>query len=241
MQFFIFPWFFRVNIDLQKSPGSSGRHSRCPAELSEWYFSERNKPFQTFGLWARKFRVSDETKTAKMSKLHAMCIEKHFETKGFFLEKNIILNLFVDLEWTSSSFWRKFSTRVSKWKSTWPVELFEKGFFGRRYNFISSYGSSEEKLNCKKTPVLSGMHSRYPAEVTEGQILEEAKVFKFLGSERESLMLLGKQICQYCQNGSPCDRRSFWSRRVFISKKNFFKSSSRHLVEVFRNLGKNID
>ena len=115
-------------LTCKKTPVLSGMLFGCPGEFSEWHFSRRNKTFQTLGLWARMFRFSGETRTAKMSKLHAICSEKHFETKGFFSKRNIILTLFVDFDWTNSKFWQNFPTRVSKLKTTWPPELFEKPF-----------------------------------------------------------------------------------------------------------------
>ena len=112
----------------KKTPVSSGRHSRCPGELSELHFSRRTKGFQTFGLWARMFRVSGETKTSEMSKLHAICWEKHFERKGFFLKKKhnfetvcwfrmsksqflakrFDKGLEIEIHVTSRTFWKRF-------------------------------------------------------------------------------------------------------------------------------------
>ena len=154
-------------------------------------------------------------------------------------KKNLILTLFVDLEWRNSSFWRNFSTRVSKLKCKWPVKLFGKGFFGRRYIFIPSYGSSEEKLACRKTPVLSGMHSRYPAEHSEGQIFEKKQQFSTSWAPSENFW-------GYCENNF--DRIAKTAVHVigeafgvewFLFQKINFKFSFRLLVEEFRTLGKN--
>ena len=165
-----------------------------------------------------------------------------FWDKRFVCKKNNISALFAVSEWRNSSsrLWQNFSTKVSKLKSTWPVERFEKKLFGGRYSFVSSYAFSEEKLTGKNNRFLSGMHSRGPAELYEGICSRRNKIFKLLGSERESLGLLTKHIWLNCQNCSPCGQRSFWIRMIFISLKKQLWINFRHLAEEFRNLGKNI-
>ena len=132
------------------------------------------------------FLVSDETKTAEMSKLHAMCSEKHFESKGFSAKKNNISTLFADFEWKNSRLWPNFSTKVSKLISMCPVGLFEKSFLGRSCNFKSTYVFSEEKLNFK-CPGLSRRLFRCPAEHSGRQFSRRSKNFLFFWALNENL------------------------------------------------------
>ena len=106
-----------------------------------------------------------------------------FWDKRFVCQKNIISALFAVSEWRNSSsrLWQNFSTKVSKLKSTWPVERFEKNLFGGRYSFVSSYAFSEEKLTGKNNRFLSGMHSRGPAELYEGHFSRRNKNFQTFG------------------------------------------------------------
>ena len=166
--------------------------------------------------------------------------ETLWDKRFFFAKKYIISNLFADFEWRNSRLWQNFSTKVSKLKSTWPVEIFEKKLFGGGYNFVSSYGFSEENLTGKNNRVLSGMHSRCPAEFSEGHFSGRNKIFQTFGLWARIFGLLTKHIWQNCQNCSPCDQRSFWIAMIFISLKKQHWIVFRPLAEEFRNLGKNI-
>ena len=107
---------------------------------------------------------------------------------------------------------------MSKTKSTWPDELFGETFFGRRSNFISFNGFSEENLICKKFQCSSVRHSSCPVEQSKGQISGRNKTFLFLGSEQECFRFLAKQIWQSCQNCIPCDQSNLWSKLNFFPK-----------------------
>ena len=121
----------------------------------------------------------------------------------------------------------------------WPVEIFEKSFFGKSCNFISSYVFFEEKL-IFKTPGLSGRLSRCPAENSGRQFSRGKKNYLFfLGSEWESFGFPAKRIWQSCQNCNPCDQRSL-GIKWFFSKQINFESFSWDLAKEFWTRGKSI-
>ena len=112
---------------------------------------------------------------------HSICsAEKNFETKGFF-PKKYVWHSFLILNEEIPDLWQKFSTRVSKTKSTWPEELFGKTLFGGRYNLMSFDGCSEENLICKKTQGSSVRHSTRPVEHSKGPNSGRNKTFLTFG------------------------------------------------------------
>ena len=76
--------------------------------------------------------------------------------KILFSKKTKTCLFFPNLNEENPDFWQKFSRRVSTTKSTSPEEHFEKTFFGRRYNFGSFHGFSEENLICQKISMFIG-------------------------------------------------------------------------------------
>ena len=113
---------------------------------------------------------------------HMFCREKILEKRVFFSKKNkYVWYSFLILNDEVPDLWQKFSTRVSKTKSTWPEEVFGETFFGRRHNLISFDGFPEEILICKKTPGSSVRHSTRPVEHSKGQISGRNKTFLTFG------------------------------------------------------------
>ena len=143
--------------------------------------SGSNQNFLTYGQWAKKCWFVGETILAELSTPHSICPEKRFESKGFYSKKKQIWYSFLILTEEIPDLWRKFSTRVSKTMSTWPEGFVGEMFFGRRYNFISFDGFSEEILICKKTPSSSVKHSTRPVEHSKGQISGRNKTFLTFG------------------------------------------------------------
>ena len=143
--------------------------------------SGSNQKFLTYGQGAKKCWFVGETFLAELSTPHSICSEKRFEPKGFYFKKKQIGYSFLILTEEIPDLWRKFSTRVSKTKSTWPEGFVGETFFGRRYNFIYFDGFSEEILICKKTPSSSVKHSTRPVEHSKGQISGRKRTFLTFG------------------------------------------------------------
>ena len=94
-------------------------------------------PFEQGG---KSCRCLGKTLLVDLSKLHAMCSEKHFETRRFFFAKKTLFQLcLLILNAESADVGKNFNNRVSKLSSMWPVELFENSFVGESCNFLSSY------------------------------------------------------------------------------------------------------
>ena len=132
-----------------------GRHSTCPAET----YISGEKIWQSpklFDLWVMSEKMmfcwrnvfSGVVNTA----FHMFSREKLWDKRVFFQIK-YVWHSFLLLNEEIPDLWQKFSTRVSKPKSTWPEERFGKTLFGGRYNFMSFDGFSEENLICKKLNV----------------------------------------------------------------------------------------
>ena len=111
---------------------------------------------------------------------HKFVREKLWDKRVFF-RKKYVWHSFLFLNEEIPDLWQKFSTRVSKTKSTWPEELFGKTLFGGRYNFMSFDGFSEENLIRKKTQCSSVRHSSCPVEHSKGQISGRKKTFLTFG------------------------------------------------------------
>ena len=111
---------------------------------------------------------------------HMFSREKVWE-KRVFLQKKYVWHSFLLLNEEIPDLWQKFSTRVSKTKSTWPEELFGKTLFGGRYNFMSFDGCSEENLICKKTQGSSLGHSTRRVEHSKGRNSGRNKSFLTFG------------------------------------------------------------
>ena len=147
--------------------------------------------------------------------------EKNFETKGFFPKKYVWLS-FLILNEEIPDLWQKFSTRVSKTKSTWPEEFFGRTLFAERYNLMSFDGFSEEKLICKKTQCSSVRHSSCPVEHSKGQISWRNKTFRTLGTERESFGFLFKKFGKIAKTTFHVTRATFGLNSTFFKKKLHF-------------------
>ena len=71
------------------------------------------------------------------------------------------------------------------------------------------------KLHFRQEGIL-GVQRNFPKHT----FLEETKLFKLLGSERECFWFLMKQKRQKCQNCMPCVQKNTLNQKVFLRKKN---------------------
>ena len=117
---------------------------------------------------------------------------KALRQKCFFSRKNVFDIFFLFYNEEYPDLWQKFSTRVSKTKSTWPEEVFGKTLCGRIYYFKSFDGFCEENLLCKKTPGSSVRHSTRPVEHSKGLISGSNKTFIFFGHWARIVWVFGK-------------------------------------------------
>ena len=111
---------------------------------------------------------------------HMFSREKLWDKRVFY-RKKYVWHSFLLLNEEIPDLRQKFSTRVSKTKSTWPEELFGKTLFGGRYNLMSFVGCSEENLICKKTQCSSVRHSSCPVEHSKRRNSGRNKTFRIFG------------------------------------------------------------
>ena len=199
-----------------------GRHSTCPAEPNISGEKIRQSP-KLFDLWAMSEKMMfcwrNVFSRVVNNTFHMFSREKLWDKRVFFQKKKYVWLSFLILNEEIPDLWQKFSTRVSKTKSTWSEELFGKTLFGGRYNFMSFDGFSEEKLICKKTQCSSVRHSSCPVEHSKGQISWRNKTFRTFGHWARIFWVSVQKVWQSCQNYFPCDRSNFWIKFNFFSKK----------------------
>ena len=78
-----------------------------------------------------------------------------------------------------------------------------------------------KKLTCNKTPVLSGMHSRYPAELSEGQNFGRSKRFQIFGLRARIFGVTAKTNL----TGLP-KLHSMWSEKLLEQNDFYFKKNT---------------
>ena len=154
---------------------------------------------------------------------HRFIREKLWDKRVFF-EKNYVWHSFLLLNEEIPDLWQKFSTRVSKTKSTWPEELFGKSLFGGRYNFMSFDGFSEENLICKKTQCSSVRHSTRPVEHSKGRNSGRNKTFLTFGQWARMFWVSGKTILAESPKLQSMWPEQIWSKLNCFSKKCNFNT-----------------
>ena len=255
--FVSFYGFSEENLTGKKNRVLSGMHSRCPAELSEGIFSRRNKIFQTFGLWARIFGVTDKTHLTELPKLQSMWSEEFLDWNDFYVKKNTTSNPSPEFWWKSSGLLAKLSTSGVKLTTTCPqahqiksgrtrkaLYVYRGTFRAEKYvtdEIFFALRARREKLpiswwNTFSRFVKTACHV-FRETLWDKRIFCEKKKNFFLGADWESFGFLAKRIWLCCQNCSPCDQRSSWNKMIFF-KKNNFESFSRDLAKEFWTLGK---
>ena len=142
--------------------------------------------------------------------------EKLWDKRVFF-QKKYVWHSFLLLNEEIPDLWQKFSTRVSKTKSTWPEELFVKQLFEGRYIIMSFDGCSEENLICKKTQGSSVRHSTRPVEHFKGRNSGRNQTFLTFGQwARMFWVSVTTKLAELPKLHSMCN---FWIKLNFFSKK----------------------